>query len=150
MKRLLVAALFALLVQGALASAQAVQTGAARDLPSTVISAFEKAYPDATMTSSSEERQEGQVAFRVEATQKGRRVVAVYSVAGKLLESAEQVSEADLPKPVADAVRAYPKASFVKGMKIVRGANVRYELTLRGTRKTTMIVSPNGKVASFK
>ncbi len=141
-----------LLAVASVASAQvpAAPQGAARDLPSTVLAAFEKAYPGATITDASQERQDGKMAFRVDAQEKGRRLVVTYTVDGAVIEGAEQVDEADLPKAVADAVRSYPKARFVKGMKVVRGVNVHYELTLRGTRKTMMIVKPDGSVVSTK
>jgi hypothetical protein len=124
--------------------------GAARDLPSTVLKAFENSYPNATISNASQERQDGKIAFRIDCQEKGRRRVLVYDLKGSILEAAEQVDEADLPKPVAAAVRSHPKASYVKGMKVTRGVNIHYELTLRGTRKTTMIVKPDGSVVSFK
>lgn len=133
-----------------LAQAPTSLTGAARDLPSTVLAAFEKAHAGATITDTSQERQDGKVAFRVDALEKGRRLVVVYSLEGAVIEAAEQVEEADLPKAVIDAIHSYPKARFVKGMKVVHGLNVHYELTLRGTRKTLMIVKPDGSIVSTK
>jgi hypothetical protein len=35
-------------------------------------------------------------------------------------------------------------------MKFTRGKDVRYELTLRGSRKTAMVARPDGTVVSFK
>lgn len=134
----------------ALAQVPGAPTGPARDLPSTVLAAFQKAYPAATITAASTERQEGQLAFRVEANDLGRRRVIVYNVNGSVLESTEPVDEKDLPKAVVAAVHSHPKAVYVKGVKVTSGINVRYELTLRGTRKTTMVVRPDGSVVSFK
>jgi hypothetical protein len=133
-------------------SAQVPSTpsGAARDLPSTVLKAFEKSYPTATISTASQERQDGRIAFRLGCLDKGRRRVLVYDLNGAIVEAAEQVNEADLPQPVAAAVHAQRKASYVKGMKVTHGLSVYYELTLRGTRKTTMIVRPDGAVVSFK
>lgn len=137
---------------GAFASAQvpASQTGAARALPSTVLNAFQKAYPNAEITGSSQERQDGKIAFRVEAQDKGRHRVLLYDLTGSVIEAAEQVSEGDLPEPVVAAMRQQAHATYVKGMKVTRGLMVHYELTLRGTRKTTMVVKPDGAVVSFK
>jgi hypothetical protein len=132
------------------AQAPAAQTGASRDLPSTVIAAFDKAYPNATILTASQERQDGKIAFRVECMDKGRRRVLVYDLNGSVLEAAEQVDEKDLPQPVAAAVHTHPRAVYVRGMKITRGLNVHYELLLRGTRKSTMIVRPDGSIVSFK
>jgi hypothetical protein len=153
MKRsLLLAACTFTLAFASLAAAQVpgAPTGPGRGLPSPVLSAFERAYPMGTITAASTERQEGQLAFRVEALDRGLRRVIVYNVNGSVLESTEQVDEKDLPKAVVDAAHSHPKAVYVKGVKITNGINVRYELTLRGTRKTTMIVKPDGTVVSFK
>ncbi len=152
MRPLIITAL-CLLVAASVSSAQvpAAQTGAARDLPSTVLAAFEKAYPSAAITGSSQEREDGEVAFRVDAVEKSRRIVVMYDVNGGVIQSAEQINEADLPKAVMDTVRAQSKkASFVRGMKVVRGTNVHYELTLRGTRKSTLVVKPNGALVTTK
>ena len=112
MSRSLVLAAWLALGMVAPASAQvrAVPEGAARDLPSTVLSAFEKACPGASITSASQERQNEKIVFRVEALDKGRRRVRVYDPTGGLVEAAEQVDEPDLPAPVADAIRAQAKA----------------------------------------
>jgi hypothetical protein len=76
--------------------------------------------------------------------------VLLYSLHGSVIESSEQVNEKDLPKPVLDAIRSQKKAVFVKGMKVSRSVTTYYELTLRGTRKTTMVVRPDGSVVSSR
>jgi hypothetical protein len=66
------------------------------------------------------------------------------------VESTEPVEERDLPAPVAAAMRSHPRAIFVSGVKVTRGDDVEYRLTLRGTRKTAMVVRPDGTVVSFE
>jgi hypothetical protein len=134
----------------AFGQAPTAPSGAARDLPSPVINAFEKAYPGAVIVGASQDRQDGKIAFRVEATDKGRRRVLVYDLAGALLEAAEQADEKDLPAPVAAAVHERPHVTYLRGMKITRGVNVFYELTVRGSRKTTMIVKPDGTIVTTR
>jgi hypothetical protein len=65
-------------------------------------------------------------------------------------ELTEQVAEAALPEPVLAAVRSHPRAILVKAVKVTRAASVQYDLTLTGTQKTRMIVTPDGRVLSFK
>jgi hypothetical protein len=60
------------------------------------------------------------------------------------------VLEKDLPKPVAAAMHSHPRAIFVSASKVTRGGTVEYQLTLKGTRKTAMVVKPDGTVVSFK
>lgn len=147
-----VALIVVVLLLAAAASAQVPNApqGPARDLPSPVLAAFQKSYPSATINRVNTERDGSGMAFRIDATDKGQRRVLLYSLAGSVIEASEQVIEKDLPKPVLDAMRAHRKAVFVKGMKITRSLTTYYELTLRGTRKTTMVVRPDGSVASFK
>jgi hypothetical protein len=65
-------------------------------------------------------------------------------------ERKETVLEKDLPKPVAEAMHSHRRAVFVSGEKVTNGTNVEYRLTLSGSRKTAMVVKPDGTVVSFK
>ena len=67
-----------------------------------------------------------------------------------LAQVAEPVAEHELPAPVVAAMRSHPRAIYGSGQKVTRNGSVHYELTLRGTRKTTMVVTPDGTVLSFK
>ena len=130
-------------------SAQAPVNRAA-SLPPPVQKAFQQAYPGATISATSQERSAGRTLIRVESADRGRRRVVLYDPAGTAIEIAEQVEERELPRPVAAAMHSHPRAIFVTGMKVTRGGNVQYELTLRGTRKTAMVAKPDGTVVSFK
>ncbi len=131
------------------AQAPPLRTGPSRELPSTVIAAFEKGYPAATITAASTERKDGKMAFRLEAQDRGRRRVLVYDLKGEVIEAAEQVDEADLPPAVAATIRQH-RASYVRGMRVTQGAIVRYELMLRGTRKATMVLKEDGTVITTR
>jgi hypothetical protein len=65
-------------------------------------------------------------------------------------ERRETVTEKQLPKPVADAFHSHRRALFVSAEKVTRGTSVEYHLTLKGSRKTAMVVKPDGTVVSFK
>ena len=86
----------------------------------------------------------------VESVEKGRRKVVRYDQGGALLEVGEQVDEKDLPPPVAAAMHSHPRAIFVTGMKFTRGKDVRYEVAVRGTRKTALVAKADGTIVSFK
>ena len=60
------------------------------------------------------------------------------------------VTEKQLPKPVSDAFHSHRRAIFVSAVKVTRGTSVEYHLTLKGSRKTAMVVKPDGTVVSFK
>ena len=131
---------------GALAQAE----GSPSSLPPAVRSAFEKAYPGATISSATQERDGSRTAFRVEGTQNGRRRIVLYDASGAVIEVAEQVEERELPQPVAASMHSHPRAIYVSGFKVTRGGSVEYRLTVRGTRKTAMVAKPDGTVVSFK
>ena len=119
-------------------------------LPPPVKNAFEKAYPGATVSAATQERESNRMLFRIDSTQNGKRRVVLYDANGAAIEVAEQVEEKELPQPVAAAMHSHPRAIYVSGLKITRGTSVEYRLTVRGTRKTAMVAKPDGTVVSFK
>lgn len=119
-------------------------------LPAAVRSAFETAYPGATISSVIEEHDARRRLFRVEGVHRGRRRIVLYDVSGVVIEVAEQIEERELPQPVAAAMRSHRRAIYVSGLKVTRGGVVEYRLTLRGTRKTAMVAKPDGTVVSFQ
>jgi hypothetical protein len=122
----------------------------AATLPPAVKLAFEKAYPGATISSATQERDGSRAAFRVHSAQNGKRRSVLYDANGAVIEVAEQVEEKELPPPVAAAMHSHPRAIYVSGFKVTRGGSVEYRLTVRGTRKTAMVAKPDGTVVSFK
>ena len=119
-------------------------------LPSAVTTAFQQAYPTATISSTKQERDKDRTLFRVEGTDKGRRRSLLYDSNGKVIEAGEQVEEKQLPRPVFDAIHAHRRAIFVSAMKVTRGSHVEYRITVRGSRRTAMVAKPDGTVLSFE
>jgi hypothetical protein len=126
------------------------QAPASSALPPAVKKAFETTYPGASISATAQQADGSRTLVRVDSVDKGRRRIVLYDTSGAVVEVAEQVEEKDLPKPVADAMHSHPRAIYVSGMKVTRGANVEYQLTVRGTRKTAMVTKPDGTVVSFK
>ena len=87
---------------------------------------------------------------RVETVENGRQKVVVYDASGAVLQIEERVEEQELPKPVAEAMHAHPRATFVSATRITRQGQVEYHLTVRGSRKTAMIATADGTVLSFQ
>jgi hypothetical protein len=126
------------------------QPNGAASPPPAVKKAFEQSYPGAMISSVTQTRDGKQTIFRVESTDKGRRRVLLYEAGGRAVEVSEEVTEKDLPKPVADAMHSHPRAIYGSGWKVTRGGSVEYRLAVKGTRKTAMIARPDGTVLSFK
>jgi uncharacterized lipoprotein YajG len=139
-------AMLAMVSQTASAQAPANRT----QVPPAVLQAFQQSYPGATISATAQDRDRDRTVFRVESVDKGRRRTVLYDGSGTVVEVAEQVDEKDLPRPVFEAMHAHPRAIYVSGLKVTRGGNVDYRLTVRGTRKTAMIAKPDGTVVSFK
>jgi acyl-coenzyme A synthetase/AMP-(fatty) acid ligase len=139
-----------ILLLAAAAAGFAQTPNVAAPLPPAIKTAFEQAYPGATIVTTSQTKDAGQAVFRIVSVDRGRSRVVLYEPGGKVVEVAEQVEEKDLPKPVAAAMHSHPRAIYVSGMKVTRGGNVEYRLTVRGTRKTTMVAKPDGTVVSFQ
>lgn len=126
------------------------QAPASSALPPAVKKAFETTYPGASISATAQQADGSRTLVRVDSVDKGRRRIVLYDTSGVVVEVAEQVEEKDLPKPVADSMHSHPRAIYVSGMKVTRGANVEYQLTVRGSRKTAMVAKPDGTVLSFK
>ena len=122
----------------------------APQLPAAVTKAFQQAYPTATISSTKQEGDKDRTLFRVESTDKGRRRSVLYDSNGKVIEVGDQVDEKELPRPVFDAIHAHRRAIFVSAMKVTRGSNVEYRITVRGSRRTAMVAKPDGTVVSFE
>lgn len=119
-------------------------------VPSAVLQAFERSYPGASISATTPNREGDRSVYRIDSVDKGRHRTVLYEASGAVVEVAEQVDEKELPRPVADAMHSHPRAIYSGGLKVTRGGNVEYRLTLRGTRKTAMIAKPDGTVVSFK
>ena len=122
----------------------------AATLPASVAKAFQQAYPNATISTVVNQNDNNRAAYRIESVDKGRKRAVLYEANGALIEVADQVEEKELPVPVAAAMHSHRRAIYVSGLKVSRGGNVEYRLTLRGSRKTAMVVKPDGTVLSFK
>lgn len=118
--------------------------------PPAVTEAFQQAYPTATISSTRQEREKERTLFRVDGVDTGRLRSVIYDSRGTVVEVGEQVEESELPKPVFDAIHAHRRAIFVSALKVTRGANVEYRITVRGSRRTAMVAKPDGTVLSFE
>ncbi|HVG72720.1 MAG TPA: hypothetical protein VM819_17530 [Vicinamibacterales bacterium] len=119
-------------------------------LPPEVQKAFEQAYPRATISATVPQREGNRTLFRIDSVDGGRRRVVLFDARGAVVEVAEPVEERELPKPVLAAIRSHRRAIYVSGMKVTRGRNVEYRITVKGSRRTAMVARPDGTVVSFE
>jgi hypothetical protein len=106
-------------------------------VPSPVLTAFEKAYPKAKALSFAEEDKDGKACYEIESHDGPTRRDLLYAADGTILEIEETVPPAELPAAVRDAVaKQAPKATIKRAEKVTRGDTVRFEIEL-GTKATT-------------
>jgi hypothetical protein len=123
-----------------------------KDVPPAVVSAFEKAYPDARVTAIEKITAEDQTQYSFEiALDKGEKDV-IYQPDGALYAIAEDMASEALPTVVADAVhKAYPTGQIDEADKITRGAETEYEVVVEVAEGETetefeVMVASTGKI----
>jgi len=116
-------------------------------LPAAITDAFQKAYPNAKITGTSKETENGKTVYEVESVDQGLNRDLIYNPDGTVVEMEEQMKPADLPAPVSDALKnLYPKAAITKAEKLTRGQTLQYELALKGAPKNEVAFTPDGKL----
>ena len=147
--KLLGAALCAFLLLGLTfqSSAQEKKIGK-KDVPVAVMSAFQKAYPNAKIKGYSTEKENGKTFFEIESMRGKMSLDVEFLPDGTVNEVEEGVAAKDLPTPVMDAVKAkYPKGTVAKGEKKTVGTTISYELKVTvGKTRAGIEIDPSGKV----
>lgn len=125
------------------------QTIKAKDIPRAVMDEFKRAYPLATMTGCSKEKEKGKVHYEIESKDGTTARDVVYEADGTLVVVEESIAYADLPQPVRDAIRkTHPGAMTVKAEKLITREHVQYEVVLKSGNETLELVfDPDGTVA---
>jgi len=121
---------------------------AQKDLPAPVLTAFQKAYPKATIKGASTEVEEGKTYYEIESLDGKVKRDLLYLSDGTIAEIEETVAAADLPKAVSAAVTGkYPKGKIEKSEKVTHGAVVAYEVVVKSGETTVeMSFNPEGKL----
>ena len=119
-----------------------------KKLPVAVLTAFEKAYPKATLKRAMKETKDGRVTFEIESLDGNTGRDLLYLANGTVIEIEETIPMAELPEPVkAAVVGKYPKGRIVKAEKVTRGAELSYDIEIRnGKRKVSLDLDAAGKV----
>jgi uncharacterized membrane protein YkoI len=119
-----------------------------KEVPSAVVSAFEKAYPKAVIKGFSQEQEEGKIYYEVESQQGNTTRDILYLADGTVVELEEGVPAADLPGAIQSALKAkYPKGDVTKAEKTTRGNRVTYEMKVVSGKSTReVVVDRSGKI----
>ena len=119
-------------------------------VPKAVISAFEKAFPNAKELEFEEELFEGKTAYEVEYKRDGKEYEFLYSAEGVLLQKEEEINVKTLPDPVVQAIlKAHPKAKIKEAEKLMKpdGTVTGYEVEIKVAGKELELeLDVNGKI----
>ena len=108
----------------------------AKDLPTTVSSAFKATYPDAKIKEVELETENGVEYYEIESVDGKAERELLYTKDGKVWEIEEEVEVEALPEAVKQAVaKAYPKGKIKEAEKATREASVQYELEVKSDGK---------------
>lgn len=130
------------------ASAQE-QTIKCENVPTEVRTAFEKAYPKATVNGCAKEVEKGRTAYEIMSTEGKTGRDVLFHEDGKLIVVEETIPVGDLPEPVRQAVsKTFPGRAIELAEKLTRDATVMYEIHLRHRGERVEIVfDASGKEA---
>jgi uncharacterized membrane protein YkoI len=122
-------------------------------VPKKVRDVVENRFPNPKVTSVDKELEDGKVVYDIEFTHKGKKYEMDISEDGTLLDIEKEVAAKDLPRAVADAVKAkYPGCNLkviMETSKVKNGKEIRdsYEITIltADNEERELIVSLDGK-----
>jgi len=124
---------------------------ASAKLPAAVADAFKAAYPQATITHTSHETEDGVEQYEIESTNQGRELDVNYKPDGTVIVIEEAVTASELPAAVAAAVTTrYPKAIVTTRERATEGQRIYFELGLKGAPVKEVQLTPDGKWISPK
>ena len=116
-------------------------------VPPAVHTAFQTAYPKATIRDCSKEIEKGKVAYEISSLEDKTHRDILYHEDGTVIVVEEAIPSGDLPEPVRLAIsKKYPKEPITLTERLTRDSTVSYEIRLKSRGKTLELVyDPDGK-----
>jgi len=119
-------------------------------MPQAVLTAFQKAHPNAKNVKYEEEKVDGEAAYEIDFTDDGQKIDEVYRADGTLVETERAIKTGDLPEPVMQTVKQrYPKAKVDEIFEVSNtdGKVIGYEVQIKeGKREREVELDPNGNI----
>ncbi len=125
-----------------------------QDVPAKVITAFEKAYPNAKIAAIESEEVEDRIFYEFEVKENDNVKDIIYLEDGTWSAMDEEISVKALPPAVVEALkRAYPKDEVDEAEKITREAEIEYEVVMEidegdNEMEFEIVITSDGKIVS--
>lgn len=117
-------------------------------VPAAVMKAVKDKFPKADLKEASKETEDGKTLYEVSFKHDGHNYDVTLKEDGAIQEVEKEIAAADLPKPVADAVKAkYAKATIDKAEEVLKGDKKNFEVHLKdGDKSRELVLDPSGKI----
>lgn len=117
-------------------------------VPAAVLKAVKEKFPKAEIKKAEKETEDGKTTFEIGLVDGKHKIDVALKEDGTILEIEKEIPAADLPKPVADALKAkYPKAKVAKAEEITKGKKKSFEVHLKDDDKSLeAVLDPSGKI----
>jgi hypothetical protein len=119
-----------------------------KDTPASVLTAFRKAYPKATIKAVSKETAEEKLYYKVQSMDGKTQRNVYYSPTGEAVETEESFDPPTLPKPIKEYLsKHYPKGFIVGGVFVKSKEISGYQIDVQnGKKKISLSFDAAGKL----
>lgn len=118
-------------------------------VPAAVTKAVTAKFPGAKLKQAEKEVEEGTTLYEIGLEYEGHNYDVTAKEDGTIVETEKEIAAADLPKPVADALKAkYPGAKYKKVEEVTKGGETKYEALLvpEGKKAREVVLDRQGKI----
>jgi uncharacterized membrane protein YkoI len=117
-------------------------------LPAAILKAVKDKFPMAELKEASKETEDGKTLYEVSLRHDGHNYDVTLRADATFAEIEKELAAADLPRPVAVAVKAkYPKATLGKAEEVTKGETKTYEVHLKdGDKMREVVLDADGKI----
>ncbi|MGE5398828.1 MAG: PepSY-like domain-containing protein [Ignavibacteriales bacterium] len=121
--------------------AQTKKKDVTKNVPSVVLDAFKKAYPNAVIKGTGKENEEGKTFYEIESIDGKVKRDLLYLPDGKVAEIEEKIPNSDLPDAVKQSVKKeFPNGKIITAERVTRDGKENYELIVKVNKKSTEVV----------
>ncbi len=123
-------------LEGSIVAHAKEQKLAREKVPVEVLSAFQKAYPQAVARGYEEEVKHGKTFYEIESKDGETNRDILFSPAGEIVEIEEMIQKTEIPQIIQQASAAkFPQAEIRRAEKIARNGNTYYEIEFKQGEK---------------